>query len=158
VGSTVTYTSVLTNSGTVAQTDNPGNEFTDTLPASLALVSASATSGSATTVGNTVNWNGGIPAGGSVTITITATIKPGTRGTQIVNQGTVSFDADGNGTNESTAVTDDPSAAGAANPTPFLVGGTAVDIPTVSGVGFVLLFVLLAGFGAFVLRRRRADA
>ncbi len=159
-GGTITYTVVLSNGGPGTQNDNPGNEFTDVLPAGLTLVSATATSGTAVaTVGtNTVTWNGAIPASSSVTITITATIKPGTRGSQIVNQGIVSFDADGNGTNESTALTDDPSAAGATNPTPFLVGGSAIDIPTVSGIGFALLFVLLAGFGAFVLHRRRADA
>ncbi|MEP7013152.1 MAG: PA domain-containing protein [Acidobacteriota bacterium] len=159
-GGTITYTVVISNGGPGAQANNPGSEFTDVLPPGLTLVSASATSGTAiATVGtNTVSWDGAIPANSTVTITITATIKPGTRGSQIVNQGNVAFDADGNGTNESSVLTDDPSAAGATNPTPFLVGGTAVDIPTVSGIGFALLFVLLAGFGAFVLRRRRADA
>jgi len=38
----VTYTVVLTNSGPGAQGDNPGNEFTDVLPAGLTLVSATA--------------------------------------------------------------------------------------------------------------------
>src|SRR5436305_934431 len=37
VGGTLTYTVTLTNSGTGAQADNPGNEFTDVLPAQLAL-------------------------------------------------------------------------------------------------------------------------
>lgn len=159
-GGTVTYTVVLSNGGPAAQNDNPGNELTDVLPAGLALVSATATSGTAVaTVGtNTVTWNGSIPASSTVTITITATIKPGTRGSQIINQGTVSFDADGNGTNEASSFTDDPGAPGAINPTVFLVGGTAVDIPTLSGIGFTLLFVVLAGFGAVVLRRRRANA
>src|SRR4029077_11571164 len=66
VGGTITYTVTLSNSGPGAQADNPGNEFTDVLPAGLALVSASATSGTAVaTVGtNTVTWNGSIAAGG----------------------------------------------------------------------------------------------
>ena len=82
VGGTVTYTVVLTNAGPSAQGDNPGNEFTDLLPASLALVSASATSGTAvaSVVSNTVTWNGAIPAGGTVTITIVATVKCGLDG------------------------------------------------------------------------------
>jgi uncharacterized repeat protein (TIGR01451 family) len=62
VGATVTYTVTLTNSGPGAQGDNPGNEFTDVLPESLALVSATATSGTAlANVGtNTATWNGSI--------------------------------------------------------------------------------------------------
>ena len=100
----------LTNSGPGAQADNPGNEFTDVLPAALALVSATATSGTpVANIGtNTVTWNGAIPAGGTVTITITATILPTAAGTTVSNQGTISYDSDGNGTNDATAQTDDP--------------------------------------------------
>src|SRR6185295_13306140 len=47
VGSTVTYTVTLNNTGGLAQADNAGNEFTDVLPASLTLVSATASSGTA---------------------------------------------------------------------------------------------------------------
>src|SRR6185369_6795933 len=69
VGGTVTYTVTLTNNGTGNQGDNAGHEFTDTLPAGLTLVSATATSGTAGTSGNTVNWDGSLaPLGGSVTI------------------------------------------------------------------------------------------
>ncbi len=126
VGGTVTYTVTLTNQGGFGQGDNPGNEFTDVLPASLTLVSASATSGTAVaTVGtNTVTWNGSIPGlGGVVTLAITATINGGTGGTTIANQGTVNYDADANGTNESTSTTDDPSVGGANDPTTFVVAG-----------------------------------
>ena len=128
VGSTVTYTVTLSNSATTAQLDNPGAEFTDVLPSGLTLVSAAATSGTAVaTVGtNTVTWNGSIAAAGSVTITITGTVNAGTQGTTISNQGTISFDADGNGSNESTASTDDPTVTGAANPTSFVVRFAAV--------------------------------
>jgi uncharacterized repeat protein (TIGR01451 family) len=82
VGGSVTYPVVLSNGGRGPQPDNPGDEFVDVLPSALQLVSASATSGTAvaTIVTNTVTWNGSIPAGGSVTITITATISPGTGG------------------------------------------------------------------------------
>jgi uncharacterized repeat protein (TIGR01451 family) len=160
-GSTVTYTIVLNNSGTGTQQDNPGNELTDVLPASLTLVSATATSGAAVaTVGtNTVTWNGSIPAGGSVTITIQATINSGTaQGTTISNQGAISYDADGNGTNEASGVTDSPATGGAADPTTFVVG--PIDgpppIPTLDEVGLMLLALLLAMGGAVVLRRRRA--
>ncbi len=162
VGGTVTYTVILTNSGPGAQGDNPGNEFTDVLPPTLALVSASSTSGSAVaTVGtNTVTWNGSIASGASVTITITATILPAAAGQTVSNQGTISYDADGNGTNESTAKTDDPGTAGAANPTTIVVGGgTPVPaVPTLSALGLALLALLLGGLAFAILRRRGRSA
>jgi uncharacterized repeat protein (TIGR01451 family) len=159
VGSTITYTVTLTNSGPGAQGDNPGNELTDVLPPTLALVSAMATSGTAVaTVGtNTVTWNGAIASGGTVTITITATILPAAAGQTVSNQGTIAYDADGNGTNESTAQTDDPGAVGTANPTSIVVGGgTPVPaVPTLSTLGLALLALLLGGLAFAILRRRR---
>jgi uncharacterized repeat protein (TIGR01451 family) len=105
-GGTVTYTIVLHNSAG-AQADNPGNELTDILPSDLTLVSASASSGTAVaTLGtNTVTWNGSIAGGASVTIAITATINA-VQGTRIANQATINYDGDGNGTNETSVVTD----------------------------------------------------
>ncbi|HKV11301.1 MAG TPA: DUF11 domain-containing protein, partial [Thermoanaerobaculia bacterium] len=161
VGATLTYTVILTNTGTGAQGDNPGDEFTDTLPPTLALVSASATSGTpvATIATRTVTWNGSIPAGGSVTITITATILPTAAGTTVSNQGTYFFDSDGNGTNESSGQTDDPGVAGAANPTVIVVAALPPDgIPTVSQLGLVVLAAALAGLSLFLLKRRSRRA
>lgn len=152
----VTYTVVLTNAGPGAQANNPGHEFVDVLPAGLALVSATATSGTAAAdVGtNTVTWNGAIPAGGSVTITITATVLPAAGGgTTVTNQGTIAFDGDGNGTNESTARTDDPGQPGTSNATSFTVGAAA--IPTLSPLGWLVLALTLAALGLGVLRRGR---
>ncbi|HEV7668759.1 MAG TPA: PA domain-containing protein [Thermoanaerobaculia bacterium] len=147
-GGTITYTIVLSNAGPGAQGDNPGNEMTDVLPASLTLGMVAATSGSAGSAGNTATWNGSIPANGSVTITITATINAGTNGTPIVNTASFASDPDGNGTNDT---------QGTSNAVTIVVGGV-LAIPTLSGIGFALLFVVLAGLGAFMLRRRRADA
>ena len=154
-GGTVTYTVTLTNSSGTAQQDNPGDEFTDVLPAGLALTSANATAGTAVadTAGNTVHWNGVIPANGSVTITIQATVKNGTQGTSISNQGTIFFDADGNGTNESSVLTDDPGVGGAADPTAFRVAAIT-EVPTLSGAGLAALSLLLAAFALLRLRRR----
>jgi uncharacterized repeat protein (TIGR01451 family) len=120
-GQTVTYTVTLSNSSAFDQQNNPADEFTDILPAQLTLVSANASSGTAlATIGtNTVTWNGNIPAGGSVTITITATINAIAPGTSVSNQGTISYDADGNGTNEASRQTDDPGVGGATDPTSF---------------------------------------
>lgn len=125
VGSAVTYTITLTNRGAADQMDNPGDEFVDVLPSSLTLVSASATSGTITSSGNTVAFNGGIAAGGSVTITINAVINADAGGQIISNQGTISYDNDMNGTNETTALTDDPTVAGTNNPTNFTATGSA---------------------------------
>ncbi len=143
VGDTVTYTVTISNSGNIAAGNNPGNEFTDVLPAGVALVSANATSGTAvaTVATNTVTWNGSIPAGGSVTITISATIKPGTGGTTISNQGTLSYDSDGNATNDAAGVTDDPGTAAANDPTSFV----AVNpVPALSPCLLLLVAACLA--------------
>jgi len=122
----VTYMIVLQNTGGGAQPDVAGSdELSDVLPSELTLVSAGASAGTATaTVAtNTVVWNGSIPSGGSVTVTIQATIKATTAGgTSVSNQGTVRYDADGNGSNEASALTDDPAQPGVADPTTFSVG------------------------------------
>jgi uncharacterized repeat protein (TIGR01451 family) len=156
-GGAVTYTVVLTNSGPDTQGDNPGDEFTDVLPAELTLVGATATSGTATaTVAtNTVTWNGSLAAGASVTITIDAVIEADAApGTTISNQGTIAYDADGNGTNEASAVTDDPATAAEDDPTSFQLPGTVVVIPALDPLGLTVLAVLLALSAAWVLRRQ----
>jgi uncharacterized repeat protein (TIGR01451 family) len=163
-GGTIFYDVVLTNNGNLPQGDNPGDEFTDVLPASLTLVGAAATSGTAVAnVGtNTVTWNGTIAAsGGTVTITIEAIIDAGTAGSTISNQGTIAFDADGNGTNEASAQTDDPAAGGQADPTAFVVGEPGgpgpnpLEIPTLSGWGLAALALLMVAIGLALLGRRR---
>lgn len=165
-GGTIFYTIVLTNSGILAQPDNPGAEFTDVLPAELTLVDATATSGTAVAnVGtNTVTWNGTIAAnGGTVTITIEAVIDAGTAGSTISNQGSIAFDGDGNGSNESNAVTDDPSVGGAGDPTDVTVGSgpgpgpgpSVLEIPTLSELGLLAMALLLLAAAWVVMGRRR---
>lgn len=145
-GETMTFTFVLMNGGPNVQMDNPGDEFTDILPAGLTLVSAGASSGVAMTSGNTATWNGSIPVGGMVTITVTATIDLGTAGTTICNPASIAFDADGNGTNESSATSDACC---------FPVLPTSA-IPGLSVSGLVALALLLAVFALARLRRRAA--
>ncbi|HEX4953669.1 MAG TPA: IPTL-CTERM sorting domain-containing protein [Thermoanaerobaculia bacterium] len=154
-GGAIQYTVVLSNASASAQLDNPGDEFTDNVPATVTVTGASATSGTAAFLGNTVTWNGSIPGNGSVTITIDATINAGTLGQTISNQGTINFDADGNGTNESTTSTDDPAAGGQLDPTDLIVGGNALEIPTLSPLGLALLMLAMAAAAWAVLRRRR---
>ena len=152
LGGLVTYTIVLSNTGGSAQLDNAGDELVDTLPAELTLVSASATAGTATSSGNVVRWNGTIPAGGIVTVTIQATITSATAGQVVSNQGQVSFDANGNGTNETTVPTDDPSLPGTTDTTGFLV--LEATIPILPPTGLAALAAAIAALGVLILRRR----
>jgi len=59
----------------------------------------------ATVASNTVTWDGEIPAGGSVTITINAAINAAA-GTLISNQASFKFDGDGDALNEATGSTE----------------------------------------------------
>jgi len=150
-GGAITKTFVLMNCGPATQMDNPGDEFKDTLPASLTLTGASASSGIASTLGNMAMWNGSIPVGGMVTITINATINAGTNGTTICNQATIMFDADGDGINETSGVSDDPSTPAKDDPCCFRVSN---EIPALSAAGLAALILLLAGLALLRLRRR----
>ncbi len=159
-GSTVTYTIVLSNSGIEDMPDNPGNELTDVLPAGLALVNATATSGTvtATIPANTVTWNGIIPGSGSVVLTITCMVFHGTGG-GIANQASFKYDADFNGSNESSGVTDDPTLPGSADPTSFVVvNSPAVEVPTLSAPSFLILGLCLLVAAWIQLRRRPLTA
>ncbi len=160
-GGTVVYTITLTNNGAGDQTDNPGDEFTDTLPAGLVVGTPSASSGTISAGGvNPVTWNGSIPAGGQVIITIPATVQSGTLGQTITNQGTVSFDANNDGTNETTVPTDDPSAGGGDDATEFVVTTEVpvAAIPTQSNLALLLAGLLLAMLSLWRLRTAtRAD-
>ncbi|HSD65976.1 MAG TPA: M12 family metallo-peptidase [Vicinamibacteria bacterium] len=137
-GGSITYTITLRNTGGGTQPNAAGSdELTDVLPSSLTLVSAAATAGTATAIPatNAVVWNGSIASGGSVAVAVQASVKATTAaGTVVSNQGTVRYDGDGNGTNESSALTDDPGQAGAANPTAFTVTAppAALDFYTVA--------------------------
>ncbi|MCU0292252.1 MAG: hypothetical protein MUF10_09740 [Thermoanaerobaculaceae bacterium] len=148
----ITYTVLLTNAGPGPQPDAVGDEFSDLLPSTLTATGATASSGTALLAGNLVTWNGSIPAGHSVTITITATINLVAGGTTISNQGTISYDSDGDGTNNVTRLTDDPVPPGASDPTVFLV--TVVEpIPTLDWAGLAALILLLGGAAILLLRR-----
>ena len=150
-GDTVIYVATLLNTGPAVQIDNPGPEFSDTLPEGLTLRGATADSG-VTTVDpatGTVEWNGSIAPDGMVVIDIEATVDYGTNGETLLNQGTISFDADGDGINESSVLTDDPDLGGAADPTPIRIL-TTVEIPTLDELGLLLLVLTL---GVLAVRR-----
>jgi uncharacterized repeat protein (TIGR01451 family) len=125
-GAAVTYTIILTNSGNATQADNPGHELIDVLPSELDSITTGATAGSAAVIGSTVTWNGSIPSGGSVTVTIDARVKPAVGpGTTVANQATIAYDADVDGANETATATDDPGLPGASDPTVFTVTSPA---------------------------------
>jgi uncharacterized repeat protein (TIGR01451 family) len=130
-GGTVTYSIAITNVGAGASTDNPGNEMTDVLPAGLTLLDASASTGTAAVdlPANRVTWNGALPIGGTATVTLHATVGSGTFPGVLLNQATLAYDGDGNGTNESAAVSDGP-LVGA--PTPLNVSLAAEDFYTLA--------------------------
>jgi uncharacterized repeat protein (TIGR01451 family) len=154
-GGTVTYTITLTNSGTGPQPDNPGNEFTDTLPAQLTSWTVTASSGTVSGPNvNPVTWNGSIAAGASVTITINANISAGASGQPISNQGTCSYDSNADGTNDASCTTDAPGGT-VGDPTVFTAGGVSVvEIPTLSEVGLAILALVLSAAAVVALRRK----
>jgi hypothetical protein len=127
---TVNYTVKLTNTGTIPQREQAGDEFTDSLPGdSLSLLMAVADSGAATVDfgSNTASWNGRIPPAGQVTITLIAALQPGVEeGTEVSNQGTIFYDRDNRNGKESAVLTDDPNPdlPGVQDPTVFTVGTT----------------------------------
>jgi uncharacterized repeat protein (TIGR01451 family) len=158
-GGSVTYTIVLSNAAVTGQGDNPGDEFVDVLPAGLTLVSATASSGTAVaSIGtNTVTWNGSIAGNSSVTITIDANIDSNViGGSTITNQGTINFDADGNGSNESTTLTDNPATGTALDGTAIVVLGIATPVPGMSDWSRLLLMAALALAAGLAMRRRIA--
>jgi uncharacterized repeat protein (TIGR01451 family) len=142
-GGAIVYTIVLSNAGPGNQADTPGDEFVDVLPTQVNFVSATATSGAATFAGGVVSWNGSIAATASVTITISAVVEANAFG-QINNQGAFNYDSDGNGTNESTGLTDDPNSPGATDPTGFAI---AHDIPATRPLALLLLILGLVAVG-----------
>lgn len=111
------------NSGTAAQVDDSASdEFTDTVPATLTVTSVSATSGVAIHAGNFVTWNGTIPAGDEVTITIKATIDTDQQDATVSNQGVVHYDGNVDGTNDTSGTTNDPDTRTTGDPAAFPVG------------------------------------
>jgi uncharacterized repeat protein (TIGR01451 family) len=159
-GGTVEYTVTIENVGSGEQPDDPEDpELTDTLPPSLSVLSATVTSGPGTAsidMGtNSVRYDGAILAGASVEIVITAAIDPAAEGSLVENQAFGLFDADLDGDNETSEPSNDPATEPDDDPTAFLAGASAsiLEIPALSGVGSMLLGLLLSLAGLFGIRR-----
>ncbi len=136
-GGQITYTIVLTNNGLTRQPDTATANLVDILPAGLALNGVSGSGGNGgslvvNTAARSVTWYGPLAVGDTLTLNITATIQPGTLGTNLANQATLAWDADADGISEATGVSDDPNAVGNANPTVITIGPAALDFYTVT--------------------------
>ena len=110
---TLEYTVTISNIGTADQQNNPGYEFEDLIPDNSEYVPNSAIASSGTisydSNDNKIYWDGTIPSESSVALSFQTTINPGlVNGTQIINQGTVHWDSDEDGTNDADELTDDP--------------------------------------------------
>lgn len=151
------YTIVIRNTGPATQLDNPGDEFVDVLPASWRMLSFSASNGVATYDGDaatrTLRWNGQLELNQTVTISIDGTVRRNGSSTLVSNQGTINFDADGNGSNEAVTRTDDPAVGGSQDPTVFEVL-SALPIPVNSPWALALLLLTVGGIAGFAMRRK----
>ena len=169
-GDTIRYEATLRNEGCADLEDGPDHEFTDTLPDGVTPTTyITATSGTAAFEGDEIVWDGGIPAGGSVTIKYRVTVDEGVEiGTEICNQGYAHWDGDGDGTYEGVEPSDDPDTPAEDDPTcltveekpegPAPMSGT-IDAPTLSEWGMIAVACLFAGaFYWRLIRRRRAVA
>ena len=173
-GATVFLNVVLTNPTPIDQPDAEGDEFRLTIPAALTPLSVEATSGQAELLagapaarasragatsasGFQLTWNGALPAGGSVTLTVKARVETTLPG-GLVMQGEVFFDTDGDGVNDLSTFTDDPSLPGDEDPSLLFAAQSVLEIPTLSALGLLLLALLLAGLAAHRLRSGREGA
>jgi hypothetical protein len=139
-GSLVTFLLTIANGGP-ALADGFGDEATLPLPAAIAPLGATATSGivridAATLLSPaTVAWNGGIPLGGFVVIEIEASILPGNLGETVAIQATA---VDPGGSEVLSA----PPGLTEPAPTVFVIV-SLLEIPALSGWGLAALALLL---------------
>ena len=73
----------------------------------------------------------------------------------VVNQGFVSYDGDGDGSNESSAPTDDPAGAGAADPTAFAVAAAPGETMPVPALDRFAMLLLIGALFTLAWRSRR---
>ncbi len=144
----VIYEIVLSNVGDGDQADDPAShELSDLLPPELAMANASADAGtlSVDVPGNGVHWDGPLAAGAAVTIRIEADVAI-TQAAFISNQASVRYDGDGDGSNDTTALSTDPSQSGTEVPTRFRFAGTvtAASPAVIPASGNLALFGMIA--------------
>jgi hypothetical protein len=175
---TVEYVVTLTNLGPASQYDNPGPEMVTFLPPCSTVLEATATQGTATVFpGSAVTWDGtltGSTAGAAAAeVTVQAKVKvpktipirefgPGAHREETAAppfvtwwQSMILSDAHLTGVNDTVTLSDDPDQPGEVDPTKIRVAAAAaVEIPTVSELGLLLLTLLMGGLAMRRLRGR----
>ncbi len=148
-GGTVTFTVALTNTSAYRQFDDPGSaEFEASLPASLLGLSASADRGAATFNGNTLQWNGDIPGGATVTLQVTAQLPYDIdNGQRFQSDIHVFFDADGDGINDTRRL------VAGLNSARSVAFTAAFPVDTLGAWGIVPVALLLAALATVRLGR-----
>ena len=95
------------------------------------------------------------PIADAVKLIFKEVILPTAANLAVSNQATFAYDADLNGTNETTGLSDDPRVAGSANATVFLAEALPM-VPTVNDSMLLLIALALGLFGVgTVVRQRR---
>ncbi|MBC7128612.1 MAG: DUF11 domain-containing protein [Thermoplasmatales archaeon] len=128
-GDVIRYTAWINNTGNASSNDNPGNEFEDEIPACTTYVTGSLEINDIPNdddisdgigydaINNKIIWNGIIPANGSIKISFMVRVNLNATCSIISNQGVVFYDSDGDGINDATQPTDDPSTSEENDPT-----------------------------------------
>jgi uncharacterized repeat protein (TIGR01451 family) len=140
-GDTVVYTLTVTNNG---PNDATGVVVTDTVPAGLTYVSDDC---GGVFVDPTLTWTvGNLANGASAICNVTVTVDADAEG-DLVNGATVTAD---NSDPDTTNNADDALVS--------VAGGSVLEIPTVGGIGLLVLAIVLALSAALLIRRRRGAA
>ena len=149
--------------------DAEGDELVLPLPPGLVYLAGEATSGDLafqpapaatapetaaageTSGGGVVTWNGSLPAGGSVTVTVFARLHPQVLpGTVLVLAAEGWLDSDEDGAGDHRFAGDDPRLPGEEDPTTIVVAPLALDVPALRPAGLLLL---AAALGLLAVRR-----
>ena len=147
-GGSLNYVIEISNAGPQDQLDNPGSEMVDALPFGYVYLSSTASAGTLSydPATRTLAWSGPVAVGQTVSISINGSIDPAVAGTMISNQAELRFDADGNGSNEASGLSDDPNQPGNTDPT--MIGITAVvPVPGLGLLGMLLLSLAVLTLG-----------
>ncbi len=159
-GEPVVYVITAINQTEFPQLDNPGPELEDDLPPEIVATGVTASTGSASLdpAANRVEWDGVIPAFGTLTLVIEGTIRPSAAGRAVSNQGRLLFalvlDAStdtlaAGATNDGLAFSEDPVTGG---PTVFQAIGP-LAVPTLDALALLLLAALLGTAAVALLGR-----
>lgn len=140
VGDRISYTITLSNSGDKSD----GIHMEMDMPQGTTYMSSTASTGSISFSGNTVTWDGEVPFDNPTVLTIYADINENVAESGIISsQAEVTFDGWGNGTLNSTSLSDDPGTSEEDDPTTLRVTSGLPE----TGQNIVLLTIL----GAIVL-------